>query len=42
MKLAAGHSVSNMFSSHIPPPTTSHVYIFIMYRHENDGVSTSL
>lgn len=30
MKLAAGHSVSNMFSSYIPPPF-SYTGVFFLY-----------
>lgn len=40
MKLAAGHSVSNMFSSYIPPPFSCRS--FFSCRQGNDGDSASL
>lgn len=41
MKLTAGHSVSNMFSTYsvIPPPTG---HVFFISRQVNDGDSASL
>lgn len=41
MKLAAGHSVSNMFRSYIPPPF-SYGSFFFTCRQENHGDSASL
>lgn len=31
MKLAAGHSVSNMFSSYIPPPNSYGSFFFFVH-----------
>jgi len=37
MKLAAGHSVSNMFSSYIPPPFSRTGVFYFTCRQGNDG-----